>query len=261
MLEDYIEAYSRAYGDDLDAYANEIVADAYAGMNRAGHTTAALRADVRIEVGQETKKPGSARAPPETKLSVSETFKDKIQFWYQEGKESGVTFVLGSTGETLQGLGAIESDIYMTGDKIRTILKEHPKMTINEIKRIPEILDDPVLVLKSKNKARSQYGNSRLVVFGGIKGTDGRAIMCVLDLRPTEDGLLLDDMQKVSSAYTKDKKPVDFVQSSFVMHVDKKRTIPLHRGMGFKMPMSLLQNGSIGSISYDGKRVNLQDRL
>lgn len=258
MIESYIEAYHRAYGDNPDAYAEEILADAYAAMERTEHATTPLRMDVWMETGQWTKKTGSARAPPVTKMSVSKTFADEIQNWHRSGMKTGASFVLGATGDTLQGLGAIESDIYMTGDKIRTILNDHPEMTINEIKRIPEILDDPVLILKSKNKVRSQYGNSRLVMFGSIKGTDGRTIMCVLDLRPAENGLLLDDMQKVSSAYTKDAKPIDFVQSSFVMHMDKKRTIPLLRGMGFKMPMSLLRSGSIGSISYAGQRVNLQ---
>lgn len=34
----------------------------------------------------------------------------------------------------MQGLGAIESDIYMLSDKINTIFKEHPEMSIDEIK-------------------------------------------------------------------------------------------------------------------------------
>ena len=152
----------------------------------------------------------------------------------------------------------MEQSIYLRSEKINAILHDHPEMTVEEIKRIPEILDDPVLVMKSRNKARSQYGNSRLVMFGSVKAKDGRPIMCVMDLRPTENGFLLDDMQKVTSAYTKDNDPVWYVENSDILHLDKKRTIPLLRGMGFQMPMSLLQSGSVGSISYEGKRVKLQ---
>ena len=257
MIESYVDAYAGIYGDDTDAYVEEIIADTYAGMNRTDYGTNKLRADVKMEVGQWQKKSGSARAPP-AKMSIAQDFKSRVAAWYKSGMPEGTSFALGETGATLQGLGAIESDIYMNGEKISTILKEHPEMTIREIQRIPEILDDPVLILKSKNNARSQYGNSRLVMFGAIKAQDGRNIMCVLDLRPTENGLLIDDMQKVSSAYSKDVAPENFIKRSFILFADEKRTIPLLRGMGFKMPMSLLRNGSIGSISYEGKSVNLR---
>jgi hypothetical protein len=257
MIESYVDAYAGIYGDDTDAYVEEIIADTYAGMNRTDYGTNKLRADVKMEVGQWQKKSGSARAPP-AKMSIAQDFKSRVAAWYKSGMPEGTSFALGETGATLQGLGAIESDIYMNGEKISAILKEHPEMTIREIQRIPEILDDPVLILKSKNNARSQYGNSRLVMFGAIKAQDGRNIMCVLDLRPTENGLLIDDMQKVSSAYSKDVAPENFIKRSFILFADEKRTIPLLRGMGFKMPMSLLRSGSIGSISYEGKSVNLR---
>lgn len=255
MIESYVGAYAGIYGDDTDAYVEEIIADTYAGMNRTDYGTNKLRADVKMEVGQWQKKSGSARAPP-AKMSIAQDFKSRVAAWYKSGMPEGTSFVLGETGATLQGLGAIESDIYMNGEKISTILKEHPEMTIREIQRIPEILDDPVLILKSRNSANVRE-NSRLVIFGTVKASDGRAVMCVMDLRPTENGLLLDDMQKVASAYTKDNHPDRFVQNSFVLHADEKRTIPLLRTIGFQMPITLQRYGSMGSITYKGPKVNL----
>lgn len=255
MIESYVDAYAGIYGDDTDAYVEEIVADTYAGMNRTDYGTNKLRADVKMEVGQWQKKSGSARAPP-VKMSIAQDFKSRVAAWYKSGMPEGTSFVLGETGATLQGLGAIESDIYMNGEKISTILKEHSEMTIREIQRIPEILDDPVLILKSRNSANVRE-NSRLVIFGTVKASDGRPVMCVMDLRPTENGLLLDDMQKVASAYTKDNHPDRFVQNSFVLHADEKRTIPLLRTIGFQMPITLQRYGSMGSITYKGPKVNL----
>ena len=255
MIESYVDAYAGIYGDDTDAYVEEIVADTYAGMNRTDYGTNQLRADVKMEVGQWQKKSGSARAPP-AKMSIAQDFKSRVTAWYKSGMPEGTSFALGETGATLQGLGAIESDIYMNGEKISTILKEHPEMTIREIQRIPEILDDPVLILKSRNSANVRE-NSRLVIFGTVKASDGRPVMCVMDLRPTENGLLLDDMQKVASAYTKDNHPDRFVQNSFVLHADEKRTIPLLRTIGFQMPITLQRSGSMGSITYKGPKVNL----
>lgn len=34
MIESYVDAYAGVYGDDTDAYVEEIIADTYAGMNR-----------------------------------------------------------------------------------------------------------------------------------------------------------------------------------------------------------------------------------
>ena len=191
--------------------------------------------------------------------SINEEFAADIDEWDENGRPETSQFILGSTGEVLQGLGAIESDIYMNGEKINTILAEHPEMTLREIKRIPEILDDPVLILKSRNagRVRGQYGEDRLVIFGTVKAQDGRPIMCVLDLRPVENGFFLDDMQKVSSAYTKDTKPVEFISNSEVLYADKKRTIPLLRNTGLKRRVSLLRNGYVGSITYSGQSVKM----
>ena len=187
----------------------------------------------------------------EAQYSINEAFREEVAAWDWAGRPEGEWFTLGSTGPVMQGLGAIESDIFMEGDKIGKILHDHPEMTIREIQRIPEILEDPVLVMKSQ-------GGNRLVMFGSLKARDGRLVMCVLDLRPMEKGFLLNDMQKVNSAYTKDSNPVGFIQKSDILHADKKRTIPLLRGMGLTNPMSLLRDGSVGSISYSGQNVNIE---
>lgn len=79
MIESYVDAYAGIYGDDTDAYVEEIIADTYAGMNRTDYGTNKLRADVKMEVGQWQKKSGSARAPP-AKMSAA---KDQTTKNYQ----------------------------------------------------------------------------------------------------------------------------------------------------------------------------------
>ena len=79
MIESYVDAYAGIYGDDTDAYVEEIIADTYAGMNRTDYGTNKLRADVKMEVGQWQKKSGSARAPP-VKMSAA---KDQTTKNYQ----------------------------------------------------------------------------------------------------------------------------------------------------------------------------------
>lgn len=190
--------------------------------------------------------------------SIDENYERDIDEWDAQGRPDGEVFILGSTGDVLQGLGAMEQDIYLRSEKVNTILQQHPEMTLAEIKRIPEILDDPVLVLKSRNVGRGGQQNTRLVLFGTVRAENGQPVLAVLDLRPVENGLAIDDMQKVTSSYTKDSNPVWYVQNSDILHADKNRTIPLLRTIGFQMPIELQRSGSMGSISYNRQNVNIQ---
>lgn len=71
QIDSYIDAYNAIYGGNTDAYVEEIVADAYAGINRTAYGTNNIRAEVTMEAGQWAKKTGSARAPPELQFSAS----------------------------------------------------------------------------------------------------------------------------------------------------------------------------------------------
>lgn len=196
-------------------------------------------------------------APVESRRQVRENFSNEIDSWVKDDMPEGVRFTLGSTGPVLQGLGAIESDIYMEGDKIRKILQDHPEMTLAEIKKVPQILEDPALILKSEGRGKSG-ANSRLVCFGLTKAQNGQPVMTVMDLRPRENGFVVDDMQKVNSAYTKNN-PMAFIQKSDVVYADKKRAIPLLRTTGLTISSQrLLRNGYISSISYKGSCVNIE---
>lgn len=242
-LEEYAAKFQKAYERGQMGVSKEWTVGAAVGMNRDVATAA-------WEAGRKAAQQSGA-----AQYSISKDYRQKLRQWNRDGKPDGASFELGTTGATLQGLGAVESDIYMNGDKIKTILKEHPEITLREVERIPEILEDPVLILKSKT---GRGDNSRLVLFGSVKAQNGQPMMAVLDLRATEDGFLLDDMQKVNSAYTK-KNPASFIQSSEVLYADQKRTIPLLRRTGLTIASQpLLRNGSIGSISYEGKNVNLK---
>lgn len=180
-----------------------------------------------------------------------------IDEWAEDGRPDGETFVLGSTGPVLQGLGAIENDIFMESSKINKILVDHPEMTLEEIKSIPQILEDPVLVLKSRGR-NAAGDNSRMVLFGTVKAQNGQPVMTVMDLRPRGKGFVIDDLQKVNSAYTK-KNLAAFIYDSEVLYADKKRTVPLLRLAGLTITsQQLLRNGSIGSISYNGNNVNIK---
>ena len=82
--------------------------------------------------------------------------------------------------------------------------------------------------------------------------------MVVLDLMPIEGGFLLNDLQKINSAYTKTNNPAGFIASSGVLYADKNKTTKLLRVLGFQLPGTQQRSGSIGSISYVDDDVKIQ---
>lgn len=201
-------------------------------------------------------KTGDVTAETDARYSIYESYADDISQWVRDGKPNGMVFVLGNTGPVLQGLGAIESDIYLTSDKLNVIQKDHPEVSDSTIKKIPQILEDPILILRSKGHGKSG-SNSRMVVIGAVKADNGQPLLTILDLRPYEKGFLVDDMQKVNSAYTK-KNPENFIRGSEVVYADKNRTVPLLRRIGLTIASrELQQSGSIGRITYNGNGVNI----
>lgn len=191
------------------------------------------------------------------RYSVDEEYAAELELWNRDGRPGGEVFVLGSTGEALQGLGAMEQDIYLRSEKINAILDAHPEMTLSEIKRIPEILDDPVLIAKSAGEGRGGR-NSRLTIMGSLRAQNGKPIMAVLDLRPIEGRLLVNDMQKINCAYTR-SNAANYLRRSEILFADEKRTIPLLRSAGLTIASQrLLRHGSMGSITYSGNDVNIE---
>ena len=269
-----IRLYTAAYGNsgmNARQVLEEMVCDAMGKMNAfateetstvAGEVGQFLR-DLRKEAletqtdGQKNSAQEGVKFSREIFDNAARQFDNEISQWDNDGRDGDRQFILGTTGEILQGLGAVENDIYMNGDKINTILEEHPEMTLSEIKQIPQILNDPTLILKSRNVGRRGSQNTRMVLFGTAKAQNNLPIMVIFDVRPTEGHFVVTDMQKVTSAYTKTTDAVGFVKNSFVMYADKKRATPLLRTIGFHTPIELRQGGYVGSIAYNKQNVNL----
>lgn len=200
------------------------------------------------------------------KHSINPDFSEEVERAYKDGTIKNKTFILGETSDILQALGARENSIYMNGDKIITILSEHPEMSIDTIKNIPKLIDNPVLILRSKNKVDN---NSRVVLFGRYNAENGKPMLAVIDLMPKEDKLVINNMQKLVSSYSKTKninKNTNFedeikyfFEHSEVMYVTENKKIAknLIGRVGFVMPTELRHFGYVGNISYEKRKVKL----
>lgn len=215
------------------------------------------------EAGQQNAPAASAGAQA---YSIDPNFDREIVAWDEEGRNGRRIFRLGSTGEALQSIGVQDRSIVMVSDKVRTILREHPNVTLDMIRQIPAMLENPVLVLESKGRSMrpGTRQNSRIVVVGNVTDVNGAPVLCVLDLAPqsAQDRRLgLQDFNKVSSAYPKDVNPAGFLQSSNVLYAnpDTNKTQDALNSFGFKLATSELNHlGSMGSIAYSGNDVKIQ---
>ena len=219
--------------------------------------TAEERRATPPDLGDENTVFADDEIPVKARFSLDEDYEREIDAWNEAGRPDGEVFILGRTGNVLQGLGASEQDIYLRSEKVNHIMQKHPEMTLAEIKRIPEVLDDPIIVAKSSGQSRGGQ-NTRLTMFGELFAQDGGPVMAVLDLRPVEDGIVINDMQKVNSAYHRNNE-LNYLRRSELLYVDENRAIPLLQTMGLQIrPTELQRYGSMGNISYNHQNVNIE---
>lgn len=155
-------------------------------------------------------------------LSDASSFAEAVQAW--EGLDGAVKtnldvpFVMGRTTPLLQSYGAPDADIAMLSSKLTAIQKKHPEMSADILAKLPEIVQNPVLITKSKTV------NDRLVLFGTVYTDDGTPIVAVLSLNGEKNRVQNVDFIKMHSAYGKDTDAQAFIDASEVLYVDKNRS-------------------------------------
>ena len=145
-------------------------------------------------------------------------------------------FFLGTTSKALKSIGLDERNVVIDKSKILTIKNKHLEMTDDIIKQIPNILENPTIILKS------QSVSGRLVVFGDITATDGKPVLVAMELNPAENNANVDKIYKVASAYG--RQNVKYMQNwlnnpNNILYIDsqKNRTINWLNGLGLQLPV------------------------
>lgn len=185
------------------------------------------------------------------KYSINREFASEIDSW--DGK-TDKTFLVGRTSDALKSIGVKDRNIVWHSGKIAKILKQHAGMTKDIILQVPQILENPVIALKSKQS------DTRLAIFGEVRDANGAIVTAILELQPTNRGGQLLDMNIVASAYGKDTSPAAFIQNSDVVYVDPniERTKSWMQGLGLRLPSDATTLGSIGRITYNDGKVKIE---
>lgn len=185
------------------------------------------------------------------KYSLNPKFARQIDNW--NGK-SNTIFKVGTTSDALKSIGIKDKGIIWYGTKIAKILEKHHKITRDIIKQVPNILENPVLIMKSQ-----KFG-TRIVLMGELMDSDNNPIVAVLELQPTNKGGQVLDLNIIASAYVKDDNPIGFIKRSELLYIDenKERTEKWFNAVGLQLPSVAKPFGSIGKVTYNDGNVNIE---
>ena len=236
----YCEAYEGCYtGEDLSAYLDEIVCDAYAGINRMGLGADKLQSSVRAAAdsttSQSAKKPAQTRGPPvklskdtstreQTQREITERYQNEVHEILENGKRSTGALVVGYTPELYRKLGMPELPFVIGGGHVYSIAKTRAEAEAegrayknvnyhglgeNTVANILELVKKPVMVIASKdvNKTTTPMRSTHSVVALVDVGKNGKSLIIPVSItaESTVDGTVM-DVNMLTSAYEKNAR-------------------------------------------------------
>ncbi|NLB80583.1 MAG: DEAD/DEAH box helicase family protein, partial [Clostridiaceae bacterium] len=192
----------------------------------------------------------------EFNYSLNPNFASNYDNWIEKGAKDNVSLVVGQTSHALKSIGVKEQDILWDTSKILKIKSDHAAMTDEILKQVPQIVENPIIIMQSKQK------ESRLTMLGEIYDLNGTPVLAVLELEPIgrKSGIVLNEI-KIASAYGKDNAQ-SLINSSKILYIEpnKNRTdkwLSLNR---LQLPLGHTTYGSIDKISYNNDTVNTNIR-
>ena len=251
----YAEAYEES-GLSAEEIWEEIICDslgdmnAFASVDTLGSINGEFLKVLKSEVKDGTK---DARGPPTQKntadsgvgkMSIDSDFYSLIEKW--DGKTIGFSFVVGETSQALQEAGIPKKQIRWDASKLVTLLDKHNGMTMDTVKQIPALLENPIVVIDSKKNPNSK------IVMGDLYDANGKIVTAVLLLTPTSKKGNVLDIIKISSAegrgHIKSLFTYDDGTDVPVRYVDKKRIQSWLNGNRLQLPLHNLDSDSTISI-------------
>jgi hypothetical protein len=184
-------------------------------------------------------------------MSYKDRFARELDAW--DGQSKGKEFTVGHTSDVLLSLGVPDADINLLSDKVAKIKKDHPAMTDAVIKQIPDIVENPVVVMKSLTVP------DRLTMFGEVMDANGAPVLAIIDTSMkanTKTGRVDVDIIRLNSAYGKDTHAQEFIDRSEILYVDKNRADDWSRSTRLYLPIGEDTIGSANSIPQDAGTVN-----
>ena len=219
-------------------------------------------AAVQYAIKQATKQtPGENKYLLNPLKKVSETIIEKIQYiadqspfakefkaWNKK-QDSTALLTVGRPSPLLMKYGVPDADVKISGGKIIDIRQKHPAMTDNVIRQIPSILENPILIMKSRTR-----GNDTITIFGELVDKNGYPVLAALSIDPTLDEKTGTEFVVLRSAYGKDQNPQGFIDKSTILYTDETRADAWAATIGLQLPSGHTQIDSSSNMLPLGEK-------
>lgn len=197
-----------------------------------------------------------------TKYMLNPNFNKAVDNWYKNLKQkTGVALLVGETSEALMNIGVKKQKIYWDTTKINMTLNKHTDINIDVIKSVPYLLENPVLITRTKDP-KNRQGNNRISLYGDLYNRDGLPVAVFLELEPDNGKFILDEIKIVSTYAKSDASNPSSMEgtqrqlnSQQIISNNKKRTAGWLARTGLQLPFLPADSGSEYRIPYKDKIV------
>lgn len=171
-----------------------------------------------------------------------------ISFHYYNVDKIAVVLCYHNSACKLRGLdnvGLRGERIYFGKSKIQKIINDHEEMNETIIKKIPNMIENPILIMQSITQLNS------IVVIGELCARNGEVVIAAIKVETRKQSGKILDFAVITSAYGKGGLQ-HLIDNSNVLYIEpnKKRTNNWLKALRVQFPSALTSFGSIDRISY-----------
>ena len=185
------------------------------------------------------------------RYSLNSNFAAEFDEWMKlsDTEKRKGRFLIGTTSEALQSIGIKEYNIYWDKSSLEAKMRKHKELTPETIKQLPDVIENPVLILQSSTVANS------ITVWGEVFAEDGKPIMVAIKLDATSKTGVISDYAVITSAYkrpiTQLQKFLDNPENILYLDKNKKRTDTWLQSLGLQLPPLDHHYGSLRKVSLE----------
>lgn len=250
-VREFINRVKKAFKGDktkMDAAAEETYGATISELERAEQLW--LDALKATKKKAEKAKTDIARADNgDVQYSLNKNFATEFDEWMKlgEGEKRKGRFLIGTTSDALKSIGVKDYKIYWDKASLAAKMNKHKELTPYTVKQLPNVIENPILVLQSSSVENS------ITVWGEVYADDGKPIMVAIRLNADTKTGTVSDYAVITSAY---KRPVTQLQNFLndinnILYLDenKKRTDTWLQSLGLQLPPLVSRYGSLRDVT------------
>jgi hypothetical protein len=185
--------------------------------------------------------------------AVNPSFYNEFDAWDKTSTRG--YFVLGTPSQALLDVGIPNDRIVMDKTKIRSVMLEH-NLSLKTIRQLPELINDPVLILKSKTQDNSY------VLYGELYNEKGTPVMASLRIKLQKTGAGVEDFNVVTSAYARNDTQ-SILKSSTMLYPSKgeqmERATSWAQSLRLQLPPTARESGPNNRVPQPAPKINPQN--